>query len=59
MSDEMKVQIAILTVIFAAAVYGLITTYADIITDIKATAKREREEKKRREENARGDRKGT
>lgn len=55
MSDEMKVQIAILTVIFAAAVYGLITTYADIITDIKATAKREREEKKRREENDPGD----
>lgn len=55
----MKVQIAILTVIFAAAVYGLITTYADIITDIKATAKREKEEANDRAENARRDRKGT
>lgn len=59
MTDIMKVQIAILTVIFAAAVYGLITTYADIITDIKATAKREKEEANDRAENARRDRKGT
>lgn len=55
MSDEMKVQIAILTVIFAAAVYGLITTYADIITDIKATAKREKEEENGFAENDPGD----
>lgn len=59
MTDAMKVQIYILSIILVIALYGLITTGAAIAADLKAAEKREREEKKRREENARGDRKGT